>query len=208
VHPQQAFDIVQRCHTVFWEILSFENWGVESKICVLNACLIVTTDAEDGVFFLIDQGYLCQIARYLEREETVRHDARLIKLALMTFSNLLLGCLTKGHATQDTVTRICRVKNLMESLCTLVIEPIPLRQEWAMRALGHLFTMAKWHGLARTLSEEAEEQGLWEQVNKIYNTSPDDTMTALAESLIKVQDKTADMDCYGEDGEDGGRFHF
>jgi hypothetical protein len=203
-NPKQSFDIIQRCHAVFWNILAFDNWGVDTKKYVLGICYMMTTDADDGVFFVIDQGYLSAIARYLERTETVRHDNTLIELAIKTFYNLLLCCLTKGYATREMITRICSVKNLMESLCTLVLEPIQLRQEWAMRTLGHLFLMTKHFGMSQRLAEEAEEYGLWEQVNKIYNESPEEEMTRLAESLLAVQDKNMGMDCYDEGDHEWG----
>ena len=68
--------------------------------------------------------------------------------------------------------------------------------------------MTKHFGMSQRLAEEAEEYGLWDKVTQIYNESPEEEMTRLAESLLAVQDKTVGMDCYDDDGEDAGRFRF
>lgn len=194
-NPAQSLDVLQRCHSVFLVILTdVENWPVVTKERVLNICYMITTDADDGIYFLVSRGYLDAIVQYIERSESVRHKDSIVIEVVKTICNIVLGCLTKSYATQDMVSRICDVPHLVESLCTLVIEPIPLRQLWAMRTIAHLLSMTKHFGFSHVITNEAEEQGMWDTVADLYNTSPDEEMIDMAQSLLEFQDKTRDYD--------------
>jgi hypothetical protein len=185
-----SLSVLQRGHTKFLDILKDDSYGASSKIHVLHICQIITCVDESGVPFMITQGYLEQVVRYLERRESLRHMNELIDISLETLNNMIDICAQK-RAPSEIFHCVYSAK-LVQTIGTHVHIHYPNRQRFALSTLGGLLHWAKRFNMQNNIRGTMEEEGLWEKIYTIYTETPEDDLQKLTEWLLEM--KGSDMD--------------